>query len=133
MEAPLHSTVSMPANCTLEEYLAYLYLSIANADMEISDLELQVIEARLTPLLRQYFPKLQVDMQFLLKNLRRVVVCGSEMDRIRIIEELNKKYTLSKELQETVLSDLHDLVNVDDRVAFSEYAMMHYIRACFAE
>jgi hypothetical protein len=55
------------------------------------------------------------------------------MDRIRIIEELNKKYKLSKELQDVVLSDLHELVNVDDKVAFSEYALMHYIRACFQE
>lgn len=120
-------------NWTVEEYLAYLYLSIADADMDIKDSELDSIKKKLQPLLHQYFPSIHVDMDFLLKNLRMAVQTGSEMERIRTIEELNKKYRLSKDLQIDILSDLHDLINVDDQVSFSEYALMNYIRVCFAE
>lgn len=113
--------------------MAYLYLSIADADMQVSDMELKTIKWRLKPLFEQYFPDLHVDIDFLIQNLRKAVENSSEMDRYRIIEKLNQKYKLSRELRIEILSDLHDLINVDDVLAFSEYNMMNYIRACFSE
>ncbi len=133
MENFKKSQAQIAIHWTVEEYLAYLYLSIASADMDLTAMELHVIETKLAPLLSRHFPSIQIDIRFLLKNLHRTAVTSSEMERIHIIEELNKKYKLSKEMQADVLSDLHDLINVDDKIAFSEYAMMHYIRACFAE
>lgn len=122
-----------PVSWKVEEYLAYLYLSIADADMQMSEVELKTIKWRLKPLFEQYFPNLNVDIEFLIQNLKRVVETGSEMDRYRIIEELNQKYKLSRELKIEILSDLHDLINVDDVLVFSEYNLMNYIRVCFAE
>lgn len=133
MENRKNNKQAHPSSWKVEEYLAYLYLSIADADMQVSDVELKTIKWRLKPLFEQYFPNLHIDIDFLIQNLKKVVETGSEMDRYKIIEELNQKYKLSKELRIEILSDLHDLINVDDVLAFSEYNMMNYIRACFSE
>lgn len=133
MENPKNNKQGTHTSWKVEEYLAYLYLSIADADMQVSDMELKTIKWRLKPLFEQYFPDLHVDIDFLIQNLRKAVENSSEMDRYRIIEKLNQKYKLSRELRIEILSDLHDLINVDDVLAFSEYNMMNYIRACFSE
>ena len=122
-----------PVSWKVEEYLAYLYLSIADADMQMSELEIKTIKWRLKPLFEHYFPDLHVDVEFLIQNLKRIVETGSEMDRYRIIEELNQKYKLRQEIKIEILSDLHDLINVDDVLVFSEYNLMNFIRVCFSE
>lgn len=117
----------------IEEYIAYMYLSIADADMDITDLELRVIRKRVSMLLRKYFPNINVDLDFLLKHLRSAVETLSDFERMKIIDSLNKKHQLSKEVQTEIISDLHELINVDNEVAFTEYTLINYIRACFVE
>ena len=119
-------------NWKVEEYIAYLYLSIATADMEVSKQEMEMIHKRLDLLLKCYYPKIHVDVMFLLNNLRALTETKSELEKMEMIDELTLKHRLSYEVKTQIVSDLMELVSVDDKVAFSEYHLMHYIRASFA-
>ena len=119
------------ANWKVEEYIAYLYLSIANADMSIAKIELDLIHHRLAILLKTNFPSISVDVANLLDNLRIASEMKSDLERIKIIEALSKKYRLSLEIKGQIVSDLLELVHVDDQMVYSEYRLMHYIEASF--
>ncbi|MBC7388066.1 MAG: hypothetical protein H7329_02535 [Opitutaceae bacterium] len=119
------------ANWKVEEYIAYLYLSIANADMSIVKIELDLIHHRLTNLLKNNFPNVTVDVATLLDHLRIASEMRSDLERIKIIEALSKKYRLSLEIKGQIVSDLLELVHVDDKMVYSEYRLMHYIEASF--
>ena len=115
----------------VEEYIAYLYLSIANADMSVAKIELDLIHHRLNFLLKNYFPNVSVDVRNLLENLRIASEMKSDPERIRIIEALSKKYRLPLEIKGQIVSDLLELVHADDKLVYSEYRLMHYIEASF--
>ena len=119
------------ANWKVEEYIAYLYLSIANADMSIAKTEMDLIHHRLNHLLQNYFPNVNMDVANLLENLRTASEMKSDMDRLKIIEALSKKYRLPLEIKGQIVSDLLELVHVDDQMVYSEYRLMHYIEASF--
>ena len=119
------------ANWKVEEYIAYLYLSIANADMSVVKLELDLIHHRLNHLLKKYFPNVNVDVPNLLGNLRVASEMKSDLERLKIIEALSKKYRLPLEIKGQIVSDLLELVHIDDKLAYSEYRLMHYIEASF--
>ena len=119
------------ASWKVEEYIAYLYLSIANADMSIAKIELELINHRLSLLLKSYFPNVNVDVVNLLEYLKTASEMKSDLERIKIIEALSKKYRLSLEIKWQIVSDLLELVHVDDQMVYSEYRLMHYIEASF--
>ena len=122
---------SILAEWTIEEYIAYLYLSIANADMSVSQIELDMIHYRLELLLKSYYPQISVDVKFLLENLRRASEMKTDYERKLIIDKLNDKYNLANEVKAQIVSDLLDLVHADDKLVYSEYTLMHYIQASF--
>lgn len=118
---------------TIEEYIAYLYLAIAGSDLIITEKELYKIGRRISGILVQHFPDSKFEFKSLLRSVKKEVQSRSPMDYSRQIELLNKKYPLAMDIQMDVVSDLNEIINVDDKIEYSEYVLMNFIKVCFIE
>jgi uncharacterized tellurite resistance protein B-like protein len=133
MESQTLTKNQFPDTATIEEYIAYLYLAIAGADLNISDKEFYKIGRRISGLLVQHFPETKFEFKTLLRTVRSVVEKKSPSEYKKVIETLNKKYHLPVDIQMDIIADLHELINIDDFIDQSEYALINFIKVCFVE
>jgi hypothetical protein len=115
---------------TKEEYICYLYLSIADADMHISDIEIEALKTGLRRILTRHYPPLRVDIEQMIYAQQHAIRLQTDDQKKEIIFALSKKHPLSIDMKLDILSDIHDLIQADDFIALSEYNMLNYIRLC---
>jgi len=131
MERKVLSIDNFIQRASVEEYIAFLYMSIAGADLSITEKEVSKIGRRFSGILIQHFPDSKFEFKSLLRNIRKEVETHSPIEHKQAIEILNRKYHLPLDIQMDVISDLHELISVDDFVDHSEYALMNFIKVCF--
>lgn len=114
----------------MEEYICYLYLAIADADMHIAAQEVEAAKAGLEKLKSRHYPQSGETTSSILKSLEGFIKTQSEYERKQTISRLSKKYPLPVDLKIDIISDMHDLIHADEFIAMSEYNMLNYIRLC---
>lgn len=114
----------------MEEYICYLYLAIADADMHIADKEVEAARAGLEKLKMRHYPQSNEKMATILKSVEGFIRTQSEYEKKQTISHLSKKYPLSIDMKIDIISDMHELIHADEFVAMSEYNMLNYIRLC---
>jgi len=114
----------------MEEYICYLYLAIADADMHIAATEVEAARAGLEKLRSRHYPQSGEVMSTILKSVEGFIKTQSEYEKKQTISNLSKKFPLSVDLKIDIISDMHDLIHADEFVAMSEYNMLNYIRLC---
>lgn len=114
----------------MEEYICYLYLSIADADMHIAQTEVDAVHAGLEKLKARYYPQSGVALDTLMKTLQGFIKTQSEEEKKSLISSLSQKYPLSIDMKIDIISDMHELIHADEFIAMSEYNMLNYIRLC---
>lgn len=118
---------------TIEEYLVFIYLSIADADVHVSNEELLVVTTKLKQLLTSHFPAIETDLDFLTGTLMKSLEVKTEEDKKNILILLNKQYPLSPILQKHIVNDLKELIHSDELATLCEFEMLSFIRQCFAQ
>jgi hypothetical protein len=131
MEHKVISIDTFAETATLEEYIAFLYLALAGADLDITEREVSKIGRRVSGILVQHFPDTKFEFKSLIRGVRKIVESNSPNDHKHVIESLNRKYHLPLDIQMDVIADLNELISIDDVVDQSEYALMNFIKVCF--
>ena len=133
MELKVMEQRNFVEKATIEEYIAYLYLAIADADFIISEKEFYKIGRRISGLLVQHFPDTKFEFKSLLRSIKKEIEKSSPDQHKRTIELLNKRFTLTPDIQMDIVSDLNEIINIDDKIEYSEYMLMNFIKVCFIE
>jgi len=131
MEHKITSIDTFAESATLEEYIAFLYMALAGADLAITEKEVSKIGRRFSGLLVQHFPDTKFEFKSLLRTIKKNVESHSPIEHKQVIEILNRKYHLPLDIQMDIIADLHELISIDDVVDQSEYALMNFIKVCF--
>ncbi len=116
----------------LEEFIAYLYLSIANADLDISDDEMDIIKRKFAILMKEHFPEVEFDELTLLSNFRIKISEPVISNREDVVAALADKFHFSKEFRRDLLIDLNEIISSDENVTPSEHELFRYVRGCLA-
>lgn len=133
MEHKVISIDTFAETATLEEYIAFLYLALAGADLDITEKEVAKIGRRISGILVQHFPDTKFEFKSLLRGIRKIVETNSPIEHKKVIETLNRKYHLPLDIQMDIVADLHELISIDDVIDHSEYALMNFIKVCFID
>lgn len=119
-----------PRELKIEEYICYLYLAIADADMNIVAKEIAAVEAGLKKLKERYYPQSAEALDTLIPTMKHYIQTQSEQEKRDIIERLSKRFPLDFDIKIDIIGDMHELIHADEFVAMSEYNMLNYIRVC---
>jgi uncharacterized tellurite resistance protein B-like protein len=119
---------SAPHELKMEEYICYLYLAIADADMHIAATEVEAARVGLEKLRSRHYPQSSETVAPVLESVEKFIRTQSEYEKKQTISRLSKKFPLSVDLKIDIISDMHDLIHADEFVAMSEYNMLNYIR-----
>jgi hypothetical protein len=117
----------------LEEYICYLYLCIASADLLILDKEVFTLKKGINKLVSLHFPQLNIDVDALVVHLISAMSSLSENEKRDILFQQSKKHPLPFDVKSQIVNDMHELIHTDENVAFSEYNMLSYIKTCLIE
>lgn len=119
-----------PKEMKMEEYICYLYMAIADADMHIAAKEIEALKAGMEKLKARYYPQSTEVLDTLVQTIQGYIRTQSEEEKRGIIARLSAKYPLTVDMKIDIISDIHELIHVDEFVAMSEYNMLNYIRLC---
>lgn len=131
MEHKIISIDTFAETATLEEYIAFLYLALASADLDITEKEVAKIGRRISGILVQHFPDTKFEFKSLIRTIRKYVESHSPIEHKQVIETLNRKYHLPLDIQMDIIADLYELISIDEVIDHSEYALMNFIKVCF--
>ncbi len=123
-------TAAIQTEISKEEYICYLYLSIADADMHISDKEIVAVQLGMKRLLSRHCPPLRIDVEEMVHSVQSAIRLQSEDEKKEVILHLSKRYPLSIDMKMDLISDIHELIHADEFIALSEYNMLNFIRLC---
>lgn len=126
-------TTQLQTEMTVEEYICYLYLSIADADMTITDKELESVRTSMKRILSRHHSTINLTVDAIIYTTQCQILQQSEEEKKHLISSLSKKYPLPADVRLDIISDLHELIHADEFVALSEYNMLNYIRLCLTE
>ena len=110
----------------LEHFLSYLYLTIGYADGVLLNEEVEAAKKKLRGFLLQMKPKQVVNAD---KVVAEVLVEIQKHSSAEIIKTLSKKFEFDTEDKLEIISDLTDIVTVDDVVDLEEHKTLAYIRS----
>lgn len=110
-------------NWTSEHVMAYIYLALADADLERSKEERELIFERLSKRLNDKRKALT-----LFKEVSEAIKGHAMYDRPSYIQQLVKKFHFSEELKNAISSDAHELILTDEKIHTEEMKLLRLIR-----
>ncbi len=106
----MNSINEITSGWSKKEFLAFLLLHIANADLELSQEELMAIE------------KLVNEKKF--KTIQMIWSKCNDIECINIIKELSNKYFPGDEGKEILIDEMTNLAKLDNELNISEEIMI---------
>ncbi|MEJ2593728.1 MAG: hypothetical protein P8100_01035 [bacterium] len=106
----MNSISDITAGWTKKEFLAFLLLHVANADLELSQEELMAIDA------------LVDEKQF--KTIQMIWSKCNDIECINIIKELRNKYFPGDDGKEVLIGEMTKLAGLDEKLNISEEIMI---------
>jgi uncharacterized tellurite resistance protein B-like protein len=116
----------------LEHFLSYMYLTIGYADGVLLDEEVEVSKKKLRNFLQQLKPSQYVNADKVLGEVLSEIKMHSNAEKMETIRDLSSKFEFSPDLKTEIVSDLTDIVCVDDVVDAEEHKTLAYIRSVIA-
>ena len=117
----------------VEEFVAFLYMSLANADLHISQDEFDMLSRKLVKLMAEHYPHIKILPDVLFaefpEELGEPVISNKE----KVVEYLVEKFDFSKEFRRDLLIDLNDIISSDETVTPSEYDLFKYVRGIMGD
>lgn len=113
----------------LEHFLSYLYLTIGYADGVLLNEEVEAAKKKLRGFLLQMKPKQVVNADKVVAEVLVEIQKHSSAEKMEIIKSLSKKFEFDTEDKLEIISDLTDIVTVDDVVDLEEHKTLAYIRS----
>lgn len=117
------------ANWKLEHFVCYLYLTIGYADNVLLASELEMAKQKLQKFFEQYFNRFFVDIDTVLNEVLLEIEHHSTLEKQETIKHFTTHFMLSDESKMDIISDLTDIVTVDDVVDLEEHKTLAFIRA----
>ena len=112
-----------------EHFIIYLFLTLADADEETTDDELDMAFRRTQKILLEHFDHSIKTHKILFDDVKRQFGIHKLDERTEIIEMLSKNITFDEELKIDLICDLNDLISSDDIVTESEYKALNFVRS----
>jgi uncharacterized tellurite resistance protein B-like protein len=116
----------------VEHYIAYLYLSIADADNETTEEEIAMATRKMKKILDEYY-KDHMNHAIVMNEVLGEVMNHTDAEKTDMINSLNKKFKLDEFLKTDLVSDLTDIIESDDTVSTSEHYMLSFIRVVLSK
>jgi len=117
----------------LEEYLCYLYLCMASADMYILDAELDSIKNAVRNVLSRHFPNSKADVGAIVNGLVEANVRETEEQKREKLNAISKNHPLPFAAKMQIMDDMNVLMHSDKNLSPGEIAMFAFIRECLLE
>jgi hypothetical protein len=117
----------------LEEYLCYLYLCMASADMFVLDAELDTIKNAVRNVLSRHFPNSKADVGAIVNRLVETNVMETETQKQEKLKVNSKNHPLPFAAKMQIMDDMNVLMHSDKNLSPGEIAMFAYIRECLME
>lgn len=119
------------SNWTEAHLVVFLYRAIALSDYILKPEEVEIIRIKTNKILYNTYGCGHEEVQ---KICALVDKTANEIEPIKhneIIEELAKKYPLSKTRYDILIEDLNQIARSDKYVSIEEHSLMYYIRLQF--
>lgn len=117
----------------VEEFVAFLYMSLANADLQITEDEFDMLSRKMMKLMAEHYPEIKIIPDVLFaefpEELGEPVIANKEA----VVEHLVEKFDFTKEFRRDLLIDLNDIISSDENVTASEYDLFKYVRGIMGD
>jgi len=110
-------------NWDYRHFLAYIYITVANADYEISEVDLEELHSKLASTLFN-----ETDYQEMYNEVLMVYRKQNDNEVFQFLEVLCKKHINSDEQKKKVLQDIQDIIDDDGHETGSEQIMYMSIK-----
>ncbi|MFQ3576165.1 MAG: hypothetical protein SNJ77_06990 [Cytophagales bacterium] len=116
-----------------EDFITYMYHSVANADLVVDAKEVEVIQKSVTKLMNRYFNGVEYDYDKSLAIVTKTLQNNPHLSKKEIINTLAQKFSFTKEMKIDIISDLTDITQADDQVLPVEHSMLAHIKVALLE
>lgn len=110
-------------NWDYRHFLAYIYITVANSDYEISEVDLDELHSKLAPALFN-----ETTYQEMYHEVLMVYRKQNDNEVFHFLETLCKKHINSEEQKQKVLQDIQDIIDDDGHETGSEHIMYMTIK-----
>jgi len=115
------------------QYIAYLYLAIADADNNTTAEEIAMAKRKVKTVLDEFYSADGVDHNTVVDQVYEEIKHHKESEKTDMINSFNKKFKLSDDAQRDIISDLTDIIESDDQVQAAEHYMLSFIRVVLSK
>jgi uncharacterized tellurite resistance protein B-like protein len=111
-----------------EHFIAYLYLAVASADSVTTDEEIAMAHRKAKKIFDEYYKEGHLDHDIVVDEVVSEIKSHSDQEKTDLIIAMNKKIKLTEDERMDIISDLTDIIEIDESVAGSEHNMLQFIR-----
>jgi len=119
------------SNWKTEHFLGYLYLTISYADCILLKEEIEMAETKLGNFLSLKYPEAIQLPSPIISELILEIKHHTNNEKYDLIKSLAQKFHFDQDMVTEIISDLADIVSVDDVVDLEEHKALARIRGIF--
>jgi uncharacterized protein with gpF-like domain len=114
-------------NWSMEHFICYLYLTIGYADSVLLRSEIEMAKQKLSKFFLLFFG-ISLNSEKIVDDVLNEIQHHTNAEKQAFIKEFVARYRLQDDMKMEIISDLTDIVGVDDVVDLEEHKALSYIR-----
>lgn len=119
------------SNWTEAHLVVFLYRAIALSDYILKPEEIEIIRIKTNKILYNNYGYGHEEVQKICAEIEKIANDVEPIKHNDIIEELAKKYPISKDRYDILIEDLNQIAKSDKYISIEEHSLMYYIRLQF--